>query len=100
MFEAVRGSGYHGDIALDDIQFVSQTCPITPSNANPSLSATPPVQVTTAAPATIPPGFSCNFDTNTCGWTQSRNDDFNWSLHKGQTGSSGTGPSRDHTSGM
>ena len=43
----------------------------------------------------------CSFDSafDYCSWTQSRDDDFQWSLESGPTGSSNTGPSSDHTSG-
>ena len=48
-----------------------------------------------------------NFDTmitgnpggNLQGWTQSENDLMNWTIHSGNTSSSGTGPTEDHTTG-
>ena len=44
--------------------------------------------------------FNCNFDTNFCGWTQDhQTDNFDWLRYRGSTQSSGTGPSKDHTSG-
>ena len=45
------------------------------------------------------PGFSCNFDGDLCGFTQSRNDKFDWTQNSGSTPSGGTGPIGDHTSG-
>ena len=43
---------------------------------------------------------SCNFDNGLCfGWSQSRQDVFDWTLYSGSTPSLGTGPSSDHTSG-
>jgi len=33
VFEAVRGNGYHGDIALDDISFTNAACGVQPSDA-------------------------------------------------------------------
>ena len=32
-----------------------------------------------------------------CGWTQDKTDDFDWSINKGSTKSSETGPTIDHT---
>ncbi|XP_067024603.1 MAM and LDL-receptor class A domain-containing protein 1-like isoform X1 [Acropora muricata] len=39
--------------------------------------------------------FSCDFDTDLCGLTQSSNDDFDWTRNSGSTSSSGTGPNQD-----
>ncbi|XP_044166668.1 uncharacterized protein LOC122950751 [Acropora millepora] len=39
--------------------------------------------------------FTCLFDQDLCGFTQSRNDTFDWTQNSGSTSSSGTGPSRD-----
>ena len=38
MFEGVVGSGYEGDIAIDDIQIVDQACSVFPTAADPSPS--------------------------------------------------------------
>jgi hypothetical protein len=99
MFEAVRGNGYRGDIALDDITFVTQSCTLTPANASPSLAATP-APGSTMAPIVIPNGFTCNFDSNFCSWTQDKTDNFDWTRQRQGTRSGNTGPSRDHTSGQ
>jgi len=43
---------------------------------------------------------SCDFDFGLCyGWKQSDSDVFDWTLKKGPTGSSSTGPDYDHTTG-
>lgn len=99
LFEAVRGNGYHGDIALDDITFVPQNCIIIPPNAKPTVGLTIEPPASTAAPI-IPNGFTCNFDTNICSWTQDTTDNFDWTRQRGGTISGNTGPSRDHTSGQ
>ena len=44
-------------------------------------------------------GGGCNFESGLCTWQNARNDDFDWSLQKGRTASSNTGPSFDHTIG-
>ena len=43
--------------------------------------------------------FNCNFESNICGWTQAKNDRFDWTRHRGSTASTNTGPSADHTTG-
>ena len=81
VFEAVRGSGYQGDIALDDIEFMrGSECPASKE---------------------------CTFektvsdDDGTCGWTQepasSKKDQFDWTRAKGSTPTILTGPATDHT---
>ena len=42
---------------------------------------------------------TCNFDVSLCGFVQGTDDKFDWTRHKGNTSSSGTGPSFDHTTG-
>ena len=39
--------------------------------------------------------MSCNFDSSTCGFVQSKNDKFDWTRNTGGTSSSPTGPSAD-----
>ena len=40
-------------------------------------------------------GWSCNFDNGMCGIGQMKDDDFDWTRHKGYTPSALTGPTRD-----
>ena len=42
---------------------------------------------------------TCNFDVSLCGFVQGTDDKFDWTRRKGNTSSSGTGPSFDHTTG-
>ena len=71
VFEGVRGSGYRGDIAIDDVELMDNAC--------------------------LPPG-DCNFETGMCTWLNvPSNDDFDWLRGSGSTPSSYTGPSTDHT---
>ena len=38
----------------------------------------------------------CNFDDgNLCSFTNGQNDEFDWTIHSGSTGSYSTGPSQD-----
>uniref|UniRef100_K1QMS6 MAM domain-containing protein n=1 Tax=Magallana gigas TaxID=29159 RepID=K1QMS6_MAGGI len=72
VFEAARGSGNQGDIAIDDPKMFTGSCPKR--------------------------GY-CNFEKDFCGWTNSVTDQFDWIRNKGTTGSTGTGPTHDHTLG-
>ncbi|XP_021371353.1 MAM and LDL-receptor class A domain-containing protein 1-like, partial [Mizuhopecten yessoensis] len=101
-----RGNGTKGDIALDDFAVRNSRCTISPSSAQPSQVTTkPPTTITTkvTTPGTTPSSstnsVTCNFDYNFCGWTNPKNDDFDWTRQRGSTASSHTGPSTDHTSG-
>jgi len=77
-FLGIRGNGYKGDIAIDDITVVNYggSCGIRPANALPR---------------------STNFELGLDRWKQSTTDDFDWSRSKGKTGSANTGPTVDHT---
>ena len=71
VFEGIRGTSYQGDIAIDDIVLLDNTCP--------------------------PPG-DCNFETGMCTWVNvPQGDDFDWLRGSGSTTSLFTGPSTDHT---
>ena len=71
VFEAVVGTDYH--VALDDV---------------------------TILPGKCPPLGSCDFENGLCTWQNSEEtDDFDWLLAQGETMSSNTGPSVDHTFG-
>ena len=73
VFEGIRGQGYMGDIAIDDIKLSKGAC---------------------ASPG------SCNFEKGRCTWTNAQTgDDFDWRDGSGSTTSFGTGPSTDHTTG-
>ena len=42
---------------------------------------------------------TCNFDVSLCGFEQGTDDKFDWTRLNGNTLTSGTGPSFDHTTG-
>ena len=72
-FEGLVGSGYAGDIALDDISLRSGRCPLRPT---------------------------CDFEIDQCSYTQlTLTDKFDWTRWSNGTNSHGTGPSVDHTTG-
>ena len=95
VFEGIRGRGYQGDIAIDDIAFTVGTCVVLPHNAVPIV----PTTVASTAPPTTPPRgkFSCDFEIDFCSWSQDSSDQFNWTRHHGRTSSTDTGPTTDHT---
>ena len=100
VFEGVRGNGYRGDIAFDDILITNADCSILPANANPNpRTTTPGVTTKFTLPPTVPPTkYNCDFESNFCSYTQERiTDVFNWTRHQGGTYSGGTGPIMDHT---
>ncbi|XP_077978861.1 MAM and LDL-receptor class A domain-containing protein 1-like [Glandiceps talaboti] len=72
LVEGTIGDGWLGDLALDDIFFNTGLCPSSDT---------------------------CDFENGLCGYSQDINDDFDWTLHQGETGSGGTGPSYDVTYG-
>ncbi|XP_038071819.1 MAM and LDL-receptor class A domain-containing protein 1-like [Patiria miniata] len=77
-FVGERGSDFTSDIAIDDISFHEEKC-----------RPTVPLM-----------DLKCDFDSyNLCQFNNSQNDDFDWTLDSGGTGSSGTGPNADHTLG-
>ncbi|XP_013397768.1 MAM and LDL-receptor class A domain-containing protein 1-like [Lingula anatina] len=90
IFEGIRGSGYQGDIAIDDIKSFPGNCP-SGSTIRPTGTAVP--GGTTPAPVLT----QCNFESGLCGWTQDTKDNFDWTRQQGATPSGTTGPSTDHT---
>ncbi|XP_066292880.1 MAM and LDL-receptor class A domain-containing protein 1-like, partial [Branchiostoma lanceolatum] len=65
------------------------------------MAPTTPEASTPAATTTeaVPSERDCDFDTDVCGYQQDNTDDFDWRRQQSSTGSSGTGPSSDHTTG-
>lgn len=72
MFEGVAGTGYAGDIALDDISVTNGPC--TPSKI-------------------------CDFEIDQCGYANDPLFPLKWIRDNNGTSSVGTGPSVDHTTG-
>ena len=80
-----------GDMAIDDVTILNTAC-----NAIPPSTTPKPSVITTPSPYPQT-ALDCNFERGTCAWIQDTHDDFNWLLHRGSTGSIGTGPVSDHT---
>eukprot|EP00057_Strongylocentrotus_purpuratus_P018004 XP_011672478.1 PREDICTED: MAM and LDL-receptor class A domain-containing protein 1-like [Strongylocentrotus purpuratus] len=72
VFEAYKGLGNAGDIAIDDVIVTDGAC---------SLQRT------------------CDFEVGFCSWTQDSMDDFDWTIGNNGSMLEGTGPPSDHTMG-
>ncbi|XP_023933562.1 MAM and LDL-receptor class A domain-containing protein 1 [Lingula anatina] len=86
VFEGVRGTNIWSDMAIDDLLITDDACDSGGGGGT----------------AGDREEFQCTFDEDadgTCGFTQPKNDDFDWTRFKGATSSSATGPSEDHTDG-
>ncbi|XP_071486325.1 MAM and LDL-receptor class A domain-containing protein 1-like [Diadema antillarum] len=73
--EATFGGNYTGDIALDD------------------------TLISVAGLCNDSSEWDCDFENGWCQYTQAQDDNFDWVRQQGSTGSVGTGPSVDHTTG-
>ncbi|XP_041365734.1 MAM and LDL-receptor class A domain-containing protein 1-like [Gigantopelta aegis] len=70
-FEAIIGSGFSSDIAIDDIVLKPTMCPV---------------------------AGSCAFEQDFCTWVNIQSkDNFDWIRARGNTVTAGTGPKQDHT---
>eukprot|EP00795_Rhopilema_esculentum_P012712 gene12712-3431_t len=101
IFEGVRGNGFQGDIALDDIEFTNFACGNLPANSVPVAPTTkaPSTPASTRPPTPAPSPWNCNFTKDKCSWADDPTGHFNWTRHQGSTGSGLTGPQNDHTTG-
>ncbi|XP_048582525.1 MAM and LDL-receptor class A domain-containing protein 1 [Nematostella vectensis] len=95
--EAVRGSDWRGDIAVDEIEFSNGKCP--------SFGSDPDIPMTTLPPTTPTQlvvldyeGF-CDFNNGFCFWENDINDKGDWTQHKGETVSKKTGPREGYGGG-
>ena len=71
VFEGVVGSGYRGDIGIDDIRIAKGECPHV---------------------------GTCDFEYDTCGYLNPTSlDSYDWLRNSGRTATSQTGPPVDHT---
>ena len=50
IIEGIRGNGYYGDIAVDDVSFRDGSCSSVPANADPSSVPTTVLPTTTPTP--------------------------------------------------
>ena len=73
LIEGIVGSGFTGDISIDDYEFKEKECQ--------------------------PIGW-CDFEEDTCAWKNIETGaNFEWARHRGNTQTVNTGPSTDHTLG-
>ncbi|CAF4185562.1 unnamed protein product, partial [Rotaria sp. Silwood2] len=80
IIEGVRGKGFDGDIAVDDIGILpTDSCTLQPIDAD-------PIQMSVQL-------IGCRFEQNFCQWQFDPTGDFNWTRHTESTSSIGTGPS-------
>ncbi|XP_071486324.1 MAM and LDL-receptor class A domain-containing protein 1-like [Diadema antillarum] len=86
IIEGVVGYNYTSDTAVDDLMLHSGPC----------ASTLPPP---TTRPTYVPDSHNCDFENGLCTWVQDPLNDFNWTRASGTTGSKGTGPAGDHTTG-
>ncbi|XP_072014801.1 MAM and LDL-receptor class A domain-containing protein 1-like [Amphiura filiformis] len=116
--EVRQNFNYASDIAIDDTALVNGLChKITtmptrlPQTSTGKTLSTHPVNPTWPNVTRLPPvagddGLSattqwdCDFEQNdTCNYIQAKDDKFDWTRNAGGTGSTDTGPSKDHTLG-
>ncbi|KAK3090138.1 hypothetical protein FSP39_009452, partial [Pinctada imbricata] len=70
-FKGVRGYGFYGEIAINDVTIKSGKCIA---------------------------DLSCDFENDDCSWENDRSADFDWLRLRGPTPTPKTGPDSDHTS--
>ncbi|CAF0718676.1 unnamed protein product [Adineta steineri] len=88
IIEGLHGGSFQGDMALDDILVLTGS------------QCTIPTTTTTAVPTTTVgrhTPLSCNFENDTCRWTDDSTASGKWSRHQGQQNDFHTGPHYDHT---
>ncbi|EDV19642.1 uncharacterized protein TRIADDRAFT_61895 [Trichoplax adhaerens] len=114
---AVRGKTFKGDIAVDDISFSQQCQPLATAVAcsknvfkcknrecipyedrcnfrRDCFDGSDEIDCTQGIYS-----YMCGFTNGLCLWSQLGDDDFDWTLNKGETTSLNTGPAGDHTPG-
>nr|XP_034302513.1 MAM and LDL-receptor class A domain-containing protein 1 isoform X2 [Crassostrea gigas] len=100
LFSGLLRSSTGGNIAIDDVHFVSGDCysagfTTSPATQNPStlypVTSFPTTQ--TSSPPVVDQDLHCTFETGTsCFLNNSNNDDFDWQTGQGSAPSGGTGP--------
>ena len=103
-FNGETGPGWSSDMALDDVSF-SQFAPPSPPPSPPSPTPpplTPPSPpLPPLSPPPLPPSppplpdmvqLGCDFEVDTCVWTDPTPDGYSWTRTSGFTPSGGTGP--------
>lgn len=92
----IRGKNNKGNIAIDDISFIESQCALSPSEVNNELAQFTSTLPTTTQQMPSSNEVTCNFDQNNkCGWIDDTTGNLKWTLNKGSTSSSDTGPTSD-----
>ncbi|XP_048584089.1 MAM and LDL-receptor class A domain-containing protein 1 isoform X2 [Nematostella vectensis] len=104
-FRGIVSGHFQSDMAIDDVSMSNcgpTIAPMTPPTTSaPETTSAPPTTLATTAVPSPPPekGFSCNFESDLCGFTQETSDDYNWTRSNKKTPTWDSGPDTDHTSG-
>ncbi len=100
MIEAIRGTDFTSDVAIDDIDFIEKSCENFPSDSNPINLITIPVITTTKSLRPVS-YLDCNFENDYCKWNPSIGNNFNWTRAQGKQGTQTAGPlDFDHSLGI
>lgn len=92
----VKGKNSLGHITIDDISFVESQCALSPPEVIDELAFYTTTAPTTTVQVPASDEVTCNFDQkNTCGWIDDTTSNLKWTLNKGSTSSSDTGPTFD-----
>ncbi|KAK8747587.1 hypothetical protein OTU49_016476, partial [Cherax quadricarinatus] len=81
------GSGFMGDIAVDDIIVAAGSCVLRPSEASNGINYTTPLTPTPQPPTSQPSSiYDCSFDQDLCIWTSDygagTGNEMKWEVHE------------------
>ena len=114
--QASRSYSVVGDIAVDDFNFTNCALPVPQTSCsgtqyhcgnNACVDKTQLCDFTDDCgdgsdemTSVCSGAMQCEFSSSICFWLQDSNDQFDWLRQSGNTGTSNTGPTRDHTTGL
>ena len=93
VIEAVRGSSYLSDAAIDDLDFIEKSCNTVPESADP-INNIRTTTIPTTTTLTLRPSskYDCDFEKNTCIWSTNNASTFNFERVQGTKGNQVIGP--------